>query len=354
MLKRRINSLSDDECFRTYDKPREDETGMNTLIRRPTRVLAAMVLVSGISAAFAQTYPSKPIKVIVPASPASGIDAFSRTVGRELGARLGQAVVIENMPGAGGNIASSSVARAAPDGHVLLMQITSFVINPSLYKNASYDPVKDFQPVILAAWGGRGMLVIHPAMKDINSVKDLVALSKAKPGQLNYASPGFGTPQHFQMEILKRMSGADFTHVPFKTPAETVNSILSGDVTATFVAASVAVPQAKAGKLKILASNGAKRWVHAPDVPTMIESGFPDFKFDVWYGFLAPSGTAAGIVQRLNGEFTAVLNVPATKETLSKLALDVTSSTPQEFAAVIRADLAYWAKLIKETGIVVE
>lgn len=329
---------------------------MSRLMTQSSAVLATAILLfaSGISASSAQTYPTRPIRVIVPASPGSGIDAFSRTVGRELGARLGQAVVIENMPGAGGNIASSSVARSAADGHTLLMQITSFAINPSLYKKASYDPVKDFQPVMLAAWGGRGMLVVNSALKDINTVKDLIAFSKARPGQLNYASPGFGTPQHFQMEIFKRMSGADFTHVPFKTPAETVNALLNGDVTATFVAAAVAVPQAKAGKLKILASNGAQRWAHAPDVPTMMESGFPDFKFDVWYGFLAPAGTPAPVVRRLNEELSAVLSIAAVKDTLFKLALDATTSTPEQFAAVIKADLAYWAKVVKETGIVVD
>lgn len=327
---------------------------MRTLMRELTLIAPALLLIAGTSAPLAQAYPSKPIRMIVPASPGSGMDAFSRTLGRELGPKVGQGVVIENVPGAGGNIASANVARATPDGHTVLMQITSFAINPSLYKNVSYDPVKDFQPVILAAWGGRGMLVINPAMKDVNSVKDLVALSKARPGKLNYASPGVGTSPHLQMEILKRMSDADLTHVPFKTPGHTVNALLSGDVAATFVAVNVAVPQAKAGKLKILAINGAKRWQHAPEVPTMVESGFPDFKFDVWYGFLAPAGTASNIVRKLNAELTSILNVSATKDALSKLALDATTSTPEEFAAVIKSDVAYWAKMIKDTAIVVD
>jgi tripartite-type tricarboxylate transporter receptor subunit TctC len=323
-------------------------------MRADVLVSIVVLLLCCATGAHAQGYPSKPIRIIVPASPGSGLDAFSRTLGREVGSRMGQALVIEDMTGAGGNIASAYVARTAPDGYTLLMQITTFVVNPHLYKNAAYDPVKDFQPVILAAWGGRGMLVVNATLQEVNTVKDLVAYAKARPGQLNYASPGYGTPQHFQMEIFKRMTGADFTHVPFKTPADTVNALLSGNVTATFVAASVALPQLRAGKLKILASNGARRWVHAPEVPTMMESGFPDFKFDVWYGFLAPVGTPTPIVRRLNAEFAAVLNLAAVRETLSGLALDATSSTPDEFAAQIKADLTYWAKVIKETGIIIE
>ena len=318
------------------------------------RVVAALSLASGMCVAMAQGYPTKTIKFVAPASPGSGIDTFSRTLGRELSMRLGQPIVIENMPGAGGSIASVNVARAAPDGYTLLLQISSFVINPSLYKKVAYDPVKDFQPVILAARGGHGMLVISPNMQGVSTVKDLVALSKAKPGRLNYASPGFGTPPHLQMEILKRMSGADFTHVPFKTPGETVNAILSGDVTTIFMAANVAIPQAKKGMLKILASTGQQRWVDTPNVPTMIESGFPDFTFDVWYGWLTPAGTARDIVRKLNAEFAAVLSDPSIRGRLYKTGLMATTSTPEEFAALIKTDLVYWAKVIKDTGITIE
>ena len=180
-------------------------------------LLMAAALATGSCSAFAQNYPTKPIRVVVPASPGSGIDAMTRMIAQELGGKLGQAVIVENMPGAGGNIASANVARATPDGYTLLMQITSFVVNPSLYKKVSYDPVRDFQPVMLAARGGHGMLAINPAMS-VSSVKDLIALSKATPGRFNYASPGFGTPQHLMMEIFKHASGADFTHVPYKTP----------------------------------------------------------------------------------------------------------------------------------------
>jgi tripartite-type tricarboxylate transporter receptor subunit TctC len=327
---------------------------MNTWMLDAIRVLAAFLLVAASCGTLAQGYPAKPIRVVVPASPATSLDALTRTVALELGKRLGQAVIVENMPGAGGNIASASVARAVPDGYTLLMQITSFVVNPSVYRKIAYDPVRDFQPVILAAWSAPTMLVVHPALEGVSTVKDLVALSRSRPGRLNYASPGFGTPQHLAMEIFKRMSGADFTHVPFKTPGEMVNAVLAGDVTAIFASANVAIPQAKAGKLKIVAVTGEQRWMYTPDVPTMAESGFPEFKFDIWFGFLAPSGTGADVVRKLNGEFAAVLNAAATKETLAKLGLVATSGTPEEFAAQIRSDLAYWAKVVRDTGISIE
>ena len=314
----------------------------------------AVLFACAMQGAIAQNYPSKPIRLIAPASPGSGIDTLARTVGRELGNRLSQAVVIENMPGAGGNIASANIAHSAPDGYSLLLQISSFVINPSLYKKVPYDPIRDFQPITLAARGGQGMLVVNPSMDRVKTVKDLVAWSLANPGKLNYASPGFGTPPHLQMEIFKRMSGADFTHVPFKTQGETVNAILGGDVATIFMAANVAIPQARNAKLKILASTGQQRWVDTPEVPTMAESGFPDFKSDVWYGFLAPAGLAREVLRRLNAEFAAVLNDATTKESIYRQSLVATTSTPEEFAAVIRSDLAYWSKVIKDTGITID
>lgn len=321
---------------------------------RTGALLAGIVLCATAGGALAQAYPTKPVKIVVPASPATSLDALTRSVAHDLGGRLGQAVVIENMPGAGGNIAAQNVARAAPDGYTLMLQITSFAINPSLYKKVPYDPVRQFQPVILAAWAAPTMLVASPSVQGVNSVKDLVALSKSNPGRLNYASPGYGTPQHIAMELFKRMSGGDFTHVPFKTPGDMVKAVLAGDVSAIFASANVAIPQAKAGKLKILAAIGSQRWPLAPEVPTIGEAGYPEFKFDVWFGFLAPAGTPADIVRKLNGEFAAVLSTASMKDVLAKQGLVATTSTPEEFATLIRTDLAHWAKVIKETGISVD
>ncbi|MCC6472168.1 MAG: tripartite tricarboxylate transporter substrate binding protein [Burkholderiales bacterium] len=315
---------------------------------------AAGALLAAAGAALAQAYPVRPIRVVVPASPATSLDALPRALAQDLGARLSSAVVIENMPGAGGNIAAAHVARAAPDGYTIMLQITSFAINPSLYRKVPYDPVRQFDPIILAAWSAPTMLVVSPALEGVRSVKELVALSRTRGGRLNYASPGYGTPQHIAMELFKRMSGADFTHVPYKTPGDMVKAVLAGDVSAIFASANVAIPQAKAGKLRILAAIGAQRWPLSPEVPTIGEAGYPEFRFDVWFGFLAPAGVAPEIVRRLNAEFAAVLNTASMKELLAKQGLVATTSSPEEFATLIRTDLAHWARVIKETGISVD
>ncbi len=327
---------------------------MNRLFLQALRQSLGAVLLFAAGAVFAQAYPSRPIRIVVPASPATSLDALTRSLAQAVSPKLGQPVVIENMPGAGGNIASVNVARAPADGYTLVLQITSFVINPSLYKKVPYDPVREFVPIVLAAWAAPTMLVSSPSLPGVNSVSDLVGLSRAQPGKLNYASPGFGTPQHIAMELFKRQSGGDFTHVPFKTPGEMVSAVLANDVAAIFASASVAIPQAKAGKLKILAAIGAQRWPLAPEVPTFAQAGYPDFKFDVWFGYLAPAGTPTDAVRKLNSEFVAALSTPVVKDQLASQGLIATTSTPEEFGAVIKSDLAYWAKVIKETGISVE
>ncbi|MCC6473609.1 MAG: tripartite tricarboxylate transporter substrate binding protein, partial [Burkholderiales bacterium] len=306
------------------------------------------------AAAFAQGYPAKPIKVVAPASPGSAIDVPARLIAHELASRIGRAVVVENMPGAAGNIASAQVARAAPDGYTLLLQITSFVVNPSLYGKVPYDPIKDFQAVILAGRGFGLLLVVGPTLKEVKDVKDLVALSRARPGQLNYASPGIGSPNHLAMELFKRASGADFTHVPYKTPASMVAAVVSGDVATIFSSATVAVPQIKAGKYRVLAAVSPKRSPFVAEAPTLGEAGFPDVKVDIWMGFLVPAGTDRDIVRRLNADFTAVLNTAATREGLFKAGQEAATSTPEEFAEVIRNDLAYWTRVVRDTGIKVE
>ncbi|MFM9970601.1 MAG: Bug family tripartite tricarboxylate transporter substrate binding protein, partial [Burkholderiales bacterium] len=276
-------------------------------------VVASLIL----SLAQAQSYPIKPVRLVVPASPGSSPDALNRTLAQALSARLGQAFIVENVPGAGGNIAAANVVKAAPDGYTLLYQNSGIVINPSLYKQVPYDPIKHFQPVILVAWAV-SFLAVYPTIEGVNSVRELVAFSKARPGKLNYASPGFGTPQHVRMEIFKALTGADFTHVPFKTPPEMVRGMLSGDVAATFSSANDVIPQARAGKLKLLAVLGEQRWPLMPNVPTMAEAGYADYKADIWQGYFVPAATPGEIVRKINAEFAAVLNAPTMKELLVK------------------------------------
>ncbi len=313
-----------------------------------------LVLGIGSQGLHSQGFPVKPIKVVVPASPATAPDTMSRTVTQELSLRLGQPILIENVPGAGGNIATVNVARAAPNGYTLLMQLSSFVVNPSLYKNPGYDPIKQFDPVIQSAWTVTLLGISMRGTEGVNSVSDLIAFAKARPGQLNYTSSGVGTPQHLRMEILIHLTGADFTHVPFKSPAEMTRAMLVGDVTAMFNSATVLIPQARAGKIKLLAYVGKERWPQVPEVPTMAEAGFPEFKADIWHGFLAPAGTPKDIIRKLNTEFTAVLTAPATQQALIKLGISPTTSTPEEFGEIIKTDLAYWTKMIKEIGIAAE
>lgn len=314
------------------------------------RALAAIALGSVFGVAQAQGYPNKPVRLVVPASPGTNPDTFTRTLAQEMSTRTGQVFYVENMPGAVGNIASAAVAKAAPNGYTLLYQNSAFVVNPSLYKKVPYDPIRQFQPIVLAAWAV-SLLAVSMSAEGVNTVKDLVALSKARPGKLNYASAGYGAPQHLRMEIFKHMTGADFTHVPFKTPGDMVRAMVAGDVTAMFNSANDVLSQAKAGKLKLLAVLGDKRWPNAPDVPTMAEAGFPEYKADIWIGFLAPAGTPGDVIRKLNTEFNAVLTNPALKESLVRQGVAATSSTPEEFAELIRTSMAYWARLIREIGI---
>ena len=316
--------------------------------------IVCIAMGTGAMDAHSQAYPSKPIRVVVPASPATAPDAMTRTVTQDLSIRLGQPIVIENVPGAGGNIATVNVARAAPDGYTLLMQLSSFIVNPSLYKNAGYDPIKQFEPVIQSAWTVTLLGISMVGTEGVNTVKDLVAYAKANPGKLNYTSSGVGTPQHLRMEILKQITGADFTHVPFKSPAEMTRAMLVGDVTAMFNSATVLIPQARAGKIKLLAYIGKERWPQVPEVPTMAEAGFPEFKADIWHGFLAPAGTPRDIIRKLNTEFAAVLNSPSTRQALIKHGISPTTSTPEEFGEMIKTDLAFWTKMVKATGIAAE
>ncbi len=326
---------------------------INFLLASAKMPLAAMLLGSMLGGVQAQGFPNKAVRIVVPSSPGTSPDALNRTLAHEISARLGQVFFVENIPGAGGNIASANVAKTAPDGYTLLYQNSSFVVNPSLYKRVPYDPVRQFQPVILVAWAV-SLLAISTSEEGVNSVKDLIALSKSRPGRLNYASPGYGTPQHLRMEIFKHLTGADFTHVPYKTPADMVRAMVTGEVTATFSSANDVIAQARIGKLKLLAVLGQQRWPMVPEVPTMAEAGFPEYKADIWQGFLTPAGTPSEVTRKLNTEFAAILNAPVMKETLAKQGIAATTSTPEEFAEVIRKDMAYWARVIKETGISIE
>ncbi len=309
---------------------------------------SAGVLAIAAGGALAQgAYPARPIRLVVPFPPAGAVDILSRTISPKFGEGLGQQVVVDNRPGAGGNIAADIVAKAQSDGYTLLMGYVGHPINATLYSKLTYDVVKDFAPVTLTA-STTLILVSHPSFP-AKSVKELIALAKAKPGQVNFASPGSGTPQHLGGELFKRMAGVDMVHIPYKGAGPILADLLGGQVLLGYISLPAALPHTKPGKLRPLGVTSSKRSAVAPDVPTIAES-LPGFEVDNWYGLLAPAGTSRAIVIKLNREIAKVLQVPEVKERLYVQGIESLTSTPEEFSAYIKSETAKWAKVIKESG----
>lgn len=299
--------------------------------------------------AAADVYPSKPVRLIVPFTPGTGIDILSRAIGQRLQDRWGRSVVVENRPGASGNIGTDAGAKAPSDGHTLVMTVNTLAINAGLYNNLPYDPVKDFAPVGRVAFGTLGLTVI-PSVP-ANSVKEFVAMAKAQPGGLFYGSPGNGTPHHLAMELLKSATGINLVHVPYKGSAGMVADMLGGHISIMFLPVHVAIPHVKSGKLRVLAVSTTMRSPVAPDVPTIAESGVQGYEVDMWYGLLAPAGTPKEIIAQINADVAAVLSMPDVRDTLTKQGLEPAPSSPEQFAALIKTDIAKWAKVIRDAGI---
>lgn len=327
---------------------------MRFRVRLSQILLAAAVLGIGAAAAtnaiHAQSYPTRPIRLLVAYPPGGGSDTLARIVAPKLTETVGQHVVVDNRPGAAGNIATEIAARAQPDGYTLLWGFsTPLVVNPSLYKKLPFDTEKDFAPISLLA-AAQYILVVHPSVQ-ANSVRELAAFARSKPGQLNYASAGVGSPLHLAAELFKKTAGVDIVHVPYKGGGPASVAVLSGEVKILFGSFASSLPHVKAGKLKALAVTGPKRSSEAPEVPTMQEVGFRGFDVRAWYGVLAPAGTSKVIVTRLNREFVKILSMPDVQEALRRHGLEPTGSTAEAFAAHIQAEKAVWAKVIKDAGI---
>jgi tripartite-type tricarboxylate transporter receptor subunit TctC len=325
--------------------------------------LARMALLAGagmIACASAQApsksalapYPNRPVQIIVPFTPGTGMDILARTVGQKLSERWGQPVLVDNRPGASGNIGTDMVVKAAPDGYTLLITANTLVMTVSLYRNVPYDPIRDLAPVEEMATGTMAV-TLNPAVP-ARTLKELVAYAKANPGKLAYGSPGVGTPQHLATELFKSTAGIDLLHVPYKGSAGAITGLLSGDVAVMFNALHAVLPQVKAGKISAIAVGGPKRSPVAPDIPTVAESGYPDFDVDFWYGLLAPAATPREIIAKLNQDITQILNMPEMRETLSSQGLQPVTGTPEQFGALIKDDLARWANVIKAAGITAE
>ena len=303
--------------------------------------------------AFAQSaWPGKPVRIVVPYTPGTGMDILARTLAPRLGTAWGQAIVVDNKPGASGNLGAAQVAKATPDGLTLLMGVNTLVINPALYANMTYDPLKDLAPIGLCATGS--FLLVASTASKIRSVDELVKAARARPGALDYASPGIATPHHMAMELFKLQAKVSITHIPFSGTAGAVGAVLSGDVPLMFLPVHVALAQVKGGRLVVLAAAGEKRTSLAPDVPTLAELGYKGVEADLWYGMLAPAGTPRDIVMKVNADMVRVLAMAEVKTALAAQGMEVTPSSPEDMAALMRKDATRWAAVVKQAGIKAE
>ncbi len=321
----------------------------NLACRRHVLKYASFVAAATVVSSTARAWPDQPMRLVVPFTPAGGPDFIARFVAERLSPRLAQPVVVENLPGASGNIGSLQVARAKPDGLTIMSSVNTLVMNASLFHNLPYDPVTDFAPIGLSAWGTL-VLVAHPSQKAATLV-DLIALAKDHSQSLTYASPGVGTPHHLAMALLETASGIELVHVPYKGSAGAVQDLLSGQVGYMFLPVHVAASYIHAGKLKVLAVGSPERHPQLPDVPTLGESGLKDADVDMWYGFFAPKGTPADVVDRLNREIVAILESLEAKSAFEKQGLVPATSTPLALGEIAARDRVRWADIVARRGI---
>jgi len=320
------------------------------LNRRSVLLAAGCSLIA--SASRAQRLSERTIIIIVPFTAGTGIDILARLLGEELRQRWGQSVVVENKPGASGNIGTQQVARAEPDGHTLLMTANTFVMNAGLFKSLPYDPQKSFAPIMEVATGSLA-LVVHPALA-ATSVRAFVEDAKARPDQINYATPGRGTPQHLAMELLKLTAGISLRHVPYSGSAGAVRDLVGGHVQAMFLPLHTALPLVADKQIRLLAVGGGERTVLAQDVPTLSEQGVSGFDVDLWYGLLAPAGASPEIIARYNRVLNEILAQPSVRDALAKQGLRPRGGLPEQLAGLIARDQPRWSKVVKDAGIAPE
>jgi tripartite-type tricarboxylate transporter receptor subunit TctC len=318
---------------------------MSLVLQRLAHITAVIIISTG--GVLAQT-PGRPITIVVIATPGSGPDILARTIGDELQRRWGQAIVIENKPGASGNIAAQFVARATPEGNTLLMTANPFTANLSLFKNVPYDPVKSFTPIIKVATGVLA-LAVHPSVP-AHSPKEFIAYLRARPGELNYSSPGVGIPHHLAMELFKLAAKVDMKHVPYKGAAGATQDLVGGHVGASFLGLHGGLPLMQANQVRLLAIASSERAPAAPQLPTLVEEGLP-VEVDLWFGVFGPAGMPSAISERYNSEINGILRVPQVVEKLTKQGLTVVGGTPERLGEFIARDIVKWQKVIAEAGI---
>ena len=294
-------------------------------------------------------YPAKPIRMIVPSAPGSGPDIMARTIGQKLTEAWGLPVVIEARPGAGGIIGSEAAAKSPPDGYTLIMaNAGSHSVNPGLYRKLPYDPLRDFAPVTLVS-SAPNILIVHPSLP-VKSVKDLIALAKMRPGDLTFGSGGNGSTAHLSGEMFRTLAGINIVHVPFKGAPAAVLGVITGEISLAILNLPPALPHVKSGRLKALGVSTARRSAAVPELPTIAESGLPGYAATAWYGVLAPAGTPRDIVMKLNAEIVKSLRTDEMKKRIASDGGEVIGSTPEEFTAVMKTDIAKWAKVVKTSG----
>ncbi len=322
---------------------------MNMFRKQLFAALALSISMTSLSLC-AQTYPTKSVRLILPYAPGSAVDVLGRHYAQKMSEQWKQQVVVDNRTGANGIIGMEAIARAVADGYTFGMgNVATLAINPHLYLKLPYDPLKDYAPVSLTA-EINNCLAVHPSVP-ANNVKELIALARARPGQLIYGSGGVGSAQHIPMEMLKSMTGINILHVPYKGLAAAFNDVLAGQIPMMVPSLATALPHAKGGKLRILATTGGKRIAATPDIPSVAESGVPGYDFDSWTGVLLPAGTSADIVNRMNAEVLRVTRLPETKDRLSALGFALIGSTPAEFAEYIRVNIGRIGKVVQAAGI---
>jgi tripartite-type tricarboxylate transporter receptor subunit TctC len=301
----------------------------------------------------ATKFPSRPVRMLVGYSPGGAVDVSARIVAQKLTESLGQSAIVENRPGADGNIASDLVAKSPPDGHTLAYVSAGHTMNPSMYpKSLPYHPVKDFAPVSMLASGAQ-TLVVNPSLP-VKTVKELVALAKTRPGQINFASSGHGGPMHLASELLKSVATINIVHVPYKGGGPAVNDVIAGQVEMTFVGAPASLPHVRSGRLRLIAVSTAKRMSMLPDVPTVAESGYPGFDIPAYYSVLAPAGTPGAVIGRLHGEFTKIVHQKDVRDRFAMFGVEPVGNTPEQLTAFMSADVAKWAKLVQGLGLKTE
>jgi len=327
-------------------------------VKESSRAVAALVLTAlcssgALSTAWAQAYPNKPLKYVVPFAPGGPTDTFSRALTGKLAEQLGQPVVVENIPGAGASIGMDRVAKSAPDGYTIGLATTgTHAINPALYgPRLTYNALKDFSPLTIAV-GYINILVVNPSVP-AKSVGELVAYAKANPGKVNFGSAGNGSSNHLSGELLKSLTGAPMQHIPYKGSGPALTDVMGGQLTFMFDSPSTVMPQLRGGKVRALAVTTVKRSAHAPEIPTMDESGMPGYSeagSDLWYGIVGPAGIPRPIVDRLNTEIIRALRSPEMVERLKVQYLDAWPTTPEEFQKIIESDNAKWSKIVRASG----